>query len=117
MFLSSRPSSRARLGSGLTKTFRLHSENNNARAYGFVRPGRAFSIQVPDLNWLPKTSDKLHKAEQMTMYSISSNLVALSDQVAVKDVKKSLRVFTLVLVLLILLNIERICDAGRTRLT
>lgn len=85
--------------------------------YGFVCPGRAFSIQVPDLNWLPKTSDKLPKAEQMKMYRIASNLVALSDQVAVKAVKKSLRAFTLVLVLLILLNIERICDARRTRLT
>lgn len=93
LFLSSRPSSRARLGSGLTKTFRLHSENNNARAYGFVRPGRAFSIQVPDLNWLPKTSDKLHKAEQMTMYSISSNLVALSDQVVCKSCQKITKSF------------------------
>lgn len=53
----------------------------------------------------------------MKMYRIASNLVALSDQVAVKAVKKSLRAFTLVLVLLILLNIERICDARRTRLT
>lgn len=118
LFLSSRPSSRTRLGSGLTKTFRLHSENNRMPVLTDLS-AQDVRFQYKFRTWtgFPKLQINCTRPNRWQCTAFPRIWLHWAIKWFVKAVKKSLRVFTLVLVLLILLNIERICDARRTRLT